>query len=252
MTVRRRTRALRCCARVSACLAVTFVLGACERAAPASAEGAVQAVGTSQQAIAPARFEEDFEAAYLRGWRDDAAAATGPLRRSADVRDRTAADFLRDYRPLEIATTGELRMMVRSGDAFRDTEAAIAELGLDADELVDVLAVHHAVHWAVVNRDRVRREQLPAIRGAIASSPQFAQLQASDDAARQAYADRAALLTAIRSREYVSLLRAGNATDLQRYADRVAADFEQRYGIDLREGGIDRASTPARSAARNR
>ena len=112
---------------------------------------------------------------------------------------------------------------------------ALAELGLDADNLVDVLALHHAVHWAVVNRDRVQREQLPAIRQAVAASPLLERMSLEDDAARQAMADRAALLAAIRSREYARLLQAGDPGELQRYGAAVAAEFRQEYGIDLRD-----------------
>lgn len=216
-------------------------------AAPDSAptEG-VEASGSSS---APA-FDDHFERLYLEGWhRGVPDTARGhALQRSDAVRSRIVHAFLRDYRPLEQATRGELQAMLENGNAFRDADAAMASLGLDGDDLVDVLAMHHAVHWAVVNRDRVRREQLPAIREAIASSEMMAELDAAGDAARQEAADRAAMLTAIRSREYVSLLQAGEDAALRRYGERVAADFLARHGIDLREGDVD--SLPPLAGAR--
>lgn len=148
-------------------------------------------------------------------------------------------EFLRDYQPLEQATRDELRGMLESGDAFRDVAGAMSSLGLDADDLADVITLHHAVHWAVVNRDRVRREQLPAIRRAVASSVLMDRLDASDHAARQDFADRAIMLTAIRSREYAAL-QGGETEALRKYGDQVAAEFLSRHGIDLREGDVDR------------
>lgn len=149
-------------------------------------------------------------------------------------------EFLRDYQPLEQATRDELRGMLESGDAFRNVAEAMSSLGLDADDLADIITLHHAVHWAVVNRDRVRREQLPAIRGAVASSVLMDGLDASDHAARQDIADRAIMLTAIRSREYAALQGGGETEALRKYGDQVAAEFLSRHGIDLREGDVDR------------
>lgn len=201
-----------------------------------------------------ASFDERFERDYLKGWQgaDAGSPAPGALGRSTAVRAATVRAFLRDYTPLETATVDGLPAMAESGDAFRDAEGAMAELGLDPDDLVDVFAMHHAVHWAVVNRDRVRREHLPAIRAAVASSPRLIALQSADAGSRQVAADRAALLAAIRSREYVALLQAGDSGALQRYADRVAAEFRQQYGIDLRESDAGSLPTDRRGASRSR
>lgn len=109
-------------------------------------------------------------------------ADTRRLWRSTDVRERTASDVLRNQQPLETATTGELQAMVRGGDAFRDAASAMVERQLDGDDLVDVLAMHHAVHWALINRDRVRRST-PGDPDAIASSSLLAEPQSSDNAA---------------------------------------------------------------------
>ena len=68
------------------------------------------------------------------------------------MRKRTASDVLRNQQPLEAAMSGELQGMVRGGDVFRDATSASAERQLDGDDLVDLLAMHHAVHWAMVNR----------------------------------------------------------------------------------------------------
>lgn len=189
-----------------------------------------------------------FERLYRNGWgapvAEPPAAGLAP---SPALRNGNVQAFLRDYRPLERATRAELRAMLESGDAFRDVGEAMSSLGLDTADPVDILAMHHAVHWAVVNRDRVRREQLPAIRGAVASSALLATLAASGDAARQEAADRAMMLTAIRSREYVALQRAGETQALREYGEQVAAEFLSRHGIDLREGEVDRLpALPAR------
>lgn len=224
--------------RPAAGILFAIVLAGCDRTSPGPAEDVPLHGAGAGETHAPAGFEE----ACLEGRQDGAASRLRPLRRPANVRNRAASDFLRDDRPLETATSGELDALVRSGDAFRDAEGAMAELGPDGGALVGVLAMHHAVHWAVGNRDRVRREQLPAIREAIASSPLLAELQSSDDATRQSFADRAELLTAIRSREYVTLLRGCRCPAALRRPG--AADFERRYGMDLREGDVDRVTTP--------
>lgn len=192
------------------------------------------------EASASTAFNARFERLYRDGWADASAGTpdTG-LRLSPTLRNTLVQAFLRDYRPLERATRGELRAMLESGDAFREVGEAMSTLELDADDLVDILAMHHAVHWAVVNRDRVRREQLPAIRQAVASSALLAGL-ASDDALRQEAADVAVMLTAIRSREYVALRQAGDTRALREYGEQVAAEFVSRHGIDLREGDVDR------------
>lgn len=233
---------------IAGAIAVLALLAGCEgrssgqvESLPEASRGISRADGAGSPAPA---FDARFERLYLEGWHrasPDADGGRAPaLARSDAVRTRVVNAFLRDYRPLEQSTRGELRAMLESGDAFREADAAMASLGLDGDDLVDVLAMHHAVHWAVVNRDRVRAEQLPAIREAIASSALMAELEAAGDAARQEAADRAAMLAAIRSREYVRLLQAGDADALRRYGDRVAVDFQARHGIDLREGDLDR------------
>src|SRR5690606_131558 len=182
-----------------------------------------------------------FEHAYREAWSEPRPAlADTRLQHSTAVRAEVVRSFLRDYRPLERATADDLRAMLESGAAFRDTDAAMSALGLDARDLVDVLALHHAVHWAGVNRDRVRPERRPAIRKAVASSSLMAGLSTAGDGARQEAADRAAILTAIRSREYGTLLQAGQADALRRYGDQVAAEFLSRQGIDLRDGDIAR------------
>ena len=138
---------------------------------PARTVPADIAARVSAQTRAPA-FDAEFERLYREGW-DDAASAWRPgtrLRQSAAIRGEVVQAFLRDYRPLEQATSEGLRAMLEDGSAFRETGAAMDALGLDRGDLVDVLALHHAVHWAVVNRDRVRPEQLPAIRQTVASS----------------------------------------------------------------------------------
>lgn len=206
----------------------------------ASNAGTGQASGETG-AAAHAAFDASFERLYRNGWDAPAADASDTgLRRAPERREQSVQAFLRDYRPLEQATRRELRAMLESGDAFREVSGAMSSLGLDADDPVDILAMHHAVHWAVVNGDRVRREQLPAIRGAVASSALMDGLDVSDDAAKQDLFDRAMMLTAIRSREYVALQRAGETQALRRYGEQVAAEFLSRNGIDLREGDVDR------------
>lgn len=185
-------------------------------------------------------FESSFERPYLDGWR----AASGEarfdprFRRSVAVRQQAVQAFLRGYRPLE-QDTRELRALVESGQALQDFDQAMSTLGLDGNDLVDVIAMHHAVHWAVVNGDRVRPEQLPAIREAVASSTLLGELTDAGDAEKQEVADRAGILTAIRSREYAQLLGAGDRDALRRYGDRVAAEVLARHGIDLREGRVE-------------
>ncbi|MGJ4729969.1 hypothetical protein [Luteimonas sp. SDU101] len=195
----------------------------------------------SAQTQAPA-FDAEFERLYREGW-DDTSSARRPdtrLRQSAAIRGEVVQAFLRDYRPLEQATSEGLRAMLEDGSAFRETGAAMDALGLDRDDLLDVLALHHAVHWAVVNRDRVRPEQLPAIRQAVASSSLMAGLASAGEAARQEAADRASLLTAIRSREYGTLLQTRQSDALRRYGEQVAAEFLSEHGIDLRDGDVAR------------
>ncbi|WP_202845413.1 hypothetical protein [Luteimonas saliphila] len=186
-------------------------------------------------------FESSFERPYLDGWK----AASGEarfdprFRRSAAVRQQAVQAFLREYRPLEEATRAELRTLVESGQALQDFDQAMSTLGLDGSDLMDVIAMHHAVHWAVVNGDRIREEQLPAIREAVASSTLLEELAGTGDAGKQQVAERAAILTALRSREYARLLGSGDRVALRRYGDRVAADVLSRHGIDLREERVD-------------
>jgi len=234
-----------------AVLTASLLLSACD-VSPSETEaddvsGTSRSVDSDDAAPVPAReavqdFDAAFEHAYREAWSETppTALAGTRLQHSTAVRAEVVRSFLRDYRPLERATADDLRAMLESGGAFRDTDAAMSALGLDARDLVDVLALHHAVHWAVVNRDRVRPEQLPAIRKAVASSSLMAGLSTAGDGARQEAADRAAILTAIRSREYGTLLQAGQADALRRYGDQVAAEFLSRHGIDLRDGDIAR------------
>lgn len=229
--------------RVAAAMAILALLAGCDGAAPPDAMAGPEAAVDRSDLLAAGSdrqdqqaFDSAFGRSYVQGWHGGADGdGAVRLHRSPAVRAQVVQAFLRDYRPLERTTGAELRAWLERGDAFLDAEGAMAELGLDADNLVDVLALHHAVHWAVVNRDRVQREQLPAIRQAVAASPLLERMSLEDDAARQAMADRAALLAAIRSREYARLLQAGDPGELQRYGAAVAAEFRQEYGIDLRD-----------------
>lgn len=222
------------------------LLMACGNAPPgdeATAGGRIPEPGPADAGRAESThpdFDASFERPYVDGWKAASSGARFDPRfsRSATVRQEVARAFLREYRPLEQATRGELRAFVESGHALRDSEQAMSALGLDANDLVDVVAMHHAVHWAIVNGDRVREEQLPAIREAVASSAALVQLTDVDDAGKQALAEHAAILTAIRSREYARLLGAGDRVALRRYGELVAEEILSGYGIDLREGRV--------------
>ncbi|HRO26023.1 MAG TPA: hypothetical protein PLD19_01130 [Luteimonas sp.] len=188
-----------------------------------------------------------FDAYYRQGWESAAGSAPGAagsrFRRSAAVAGEVSAHFLDDYRPLETRTRAELHGLVADGSALEAFHRELAALGLDADDVIDVMALHDAIHWSVVNRDRVRETELAAIRSAIAPRVRARiAREGADDRARQALADRAAIGAAIRSNEYAHLVRAGDDAGVARYGDAVRRDFCRRFGVDLGRGGAAAAT----------
>lgn len=158
------------------------------------------------------------------------------FRRSDALAREISSSFLADYRPIETLTRPALATLVSSGDALAAMHVEMARSGLAKDDLADALAMHDLVHWSIANRERVSERRIAAVRNAVMPRARRLAADADDDRARQAIADRAAILAAIRSNEFARLMERGDPAATRRYSDRVAESFRARHGIDLRAG----------------
>lgn len=235
-----------------ACAAVAIALlaaGCGDRAASGTLAGDQSTESEIHSSVAD--YAAAFDAAYVAGYADGAGIAPSGtsdehevvtrFRRSDAIARQVSSTFMDDYRPIEVVTRPDLHDFVAGGAALAAIHAEMARSGLDADDMVDEVALHDVVHWSIANQERVPERALPAVRDAIRPRVAHQARQMHSDRERQQFADRAGILAAIRSNEYARLAGRGDRTATRRYSDQVARDFLDRHGIDLRSGSAREA-----------
>lgn len=238
-----------CAVRVSvwmgSALLLAATLSACEGRSTEGDVATEERALNAPAAVAIAR-EEDvraFDAQFQSTYRAGLHAGVGiPVLsmygHSAEVRRGVVAELRRER--ARVATIPEeFDALLSRGAAFAEFDEAMRALGLDPRQLEDVVAMQHAVYWAVANRERFPGERLQDLRAAVEDAPYWPQLAGADSTARQLFSERAALMTVLRSHEYARLLQAGDVAALERYGERVGAEFQARHGVSLRGAALN-------------
>lgn len=132
---------------------------------------------------------------------------------------------------------GHVDDAVDAADALQVFRREMRALQLDPADPVDVMTLHHALLWGVANQDRVAQTDLPLIRAAIGGEA-AARAVGGGMAQERRIADQAAVRAALHTRRFARLVELGDASAAREHSDLVAAEFRQRYGIDLRAGPL--------------
>jgi hypothetical protein len=184
-------------------------------------------------------FDAQFQSRYRAGLHAGVGVAVPSMYgHSAQIRRRVVEE-VRGERRLEETSREQLDALLSGGAAFAEFDEAMRALGLDPQRLADVVAMQHAVHWAVANRERFPGGRLQDLRTVVEDAPYWPQLAGADSAARQWFSERAAIMTVLRSHEYARLLQAGDVEALDRYGERVGAEFLARHGVPLRGAALN-------------
>ena len=236
MSLQRTTAGVVRIGRSGAVLAALALLAGGSGCQPdAVGRGTAPASTGAGEATTDARFDALFADAYVARVRDaaaDAAHAMAPAPGGQQV-----------ARP-----GGRVDVAADAEDALRVFQREMRALQLDPADPVDVMTLHHALLWGVANQDRVAQTDLPLIRAAIGGEV-AARAAGGETAQERRIADQAAVRAALHTRRFARLVELGDASAAREHSDLVAAEFRQRYGIDLRAGPL--TTTMNRGRARD-